>query len=265
MLAKEHVKTRIEGDGLSFTEFSYMLLQSFDFLYLYQYKNCRLQIGGSDQWGNITAGLELIRRKIGGSAYALSFPLVTDAHGKKLGKTAEGTIWLDAEATSPYQFHQYWLNIEDKDVIALLKMFTFLNRVEIEEIERTSSLAPEKRAAQRRLADEVCTLVHGEDATEAAKKSAEVLFGGTFEGRFRGRGLEKIASLFYTLLILFENLLWLAHPKNHFRSFPQLVADISTLIEKTARSRKEKKSLSLISTTPNCESTFCLRIKSSPS
>lgn len=182
MIAKDHVKTRIEGDGLSFTEFSYMLLQSFDFLHLYQNNNCRLQIGGSDQWGNITAGLELIRKKIGGQAYALSFPLITDSNGKKLGKTAEGTIWLDPKATSPYQFHQYWLNTDDKEVERLLKIFTFLEREEIEEIVKNSQAAPERREAQKRLADEVCTLVHGHEATEAAKRSAEVLFGGSLEG-----------------------------------------------------------------------------------
>jgi len=182
MIAKEHVKQRIEGDGLSFTEFAYMLLQSFDFLHLYQHKNCRLQIGGSDQWGNITAGLELIRKKIGGQAFGLCFPLITDAQGKKLGKTAEGTIWLDPSATSPYQFHQYWLNTDDKDVVRLLKIFTFLERSEIDSFSQEVATAPERRSAQKRLADEVCTLVHGLEATNAAKRSAEVLFGGSVEG-----------------------------------------------------------------------------------
>lgn len=182
MIAKEHVKTRLEGDGLSFTEFSYILLQAFDFLHLYQNNKCRLQIGGTDQWGNITAGLELIRKKIGGQAYALSFPLVTDSQGKKLGKTADGAIWLDANSTSPYQFHQYFLNTDDKDVVNLLKIFTFLERSEIEEIAKSVISAPERREAQKRLADEVCTLVHGKEATEAAKKSAQVLFGGSLEG-----------------------------------------------------------------------------------
>lgn len=182
MCAKEHVKTRIESEGLSFTEFSYMLLQAFDFFHLYQHNNCRLQIGGSDQWGNITAGLELIRKKISGQAYALSFPLVTDAEGKKLGKTAEGTIWLDAAATSPYQFHQYWLNRDDKDAIRLMKIFTFLTQEEIHSFETKVQSAPEKREAQIKLADEVCTFVHGQKATQAAKQSAQVLFGGSLEG-----------------------------------------------------------------------------------
>jgi len=182
MLAKDSVKTRMSGEGISFTEFSYMLLQANDFLYLHQHKNCRLQVGGSDQWGNMTAGLELIRRKIQGQAYALSFPLITDSQGQKLGKSEAGTIYLNADITSPYRFHQFWLNIDDRDVIRYLKMFTFHDQSTISDMENCLKTAPEKRAAQHLLADSVCTLVHGEEATNEARRSAEVLFGGSLEG-----------------------------------------------------------------------------------
>lgn len=182
MLAKETVKTRLDGDGLSFTEFSYMLLQSMDFHHLRTTKNCKLQIGGSDQWGNITAGLELIRKKGVNEAYALSIPLLLDSQGKKFGKTADGAIWLDPTATSPYRFHQYWLNVEDADAIRYLKIFTFLSQEEIQLLAEATAQHPEKREAQKRLADEVCTLVHGDQATSDAKRSAEVLFGGSLAG-----------------------------------------------------------------------------------
>ena len=182
MLAKETVKTRLEGDGLSFTEFSYMLLQSMDFLHLRTSKECKLQIGGSDQWGNITAGLELIRKKGVTDAHALSIPLLLDSQGRKFGKSAEGAIWLDPTATSPYRFHQYWLNVEDADAIRYLKIFTFLSQEEIKSLEDATQQHPEKREAQKRLADSVCTLVHGEQATADAKRSAEVLFGGSLSG-----------------------------------------------------------------------------------
>jgi tyrosyl-tRNA synthetase len=182
MLAKETVKTRLDGDGLSFTEFSYMLLQSMDFHHLRTTKNCKLQIGGSDQWGNITAGLELIRKKGAGEAYALGIPLLLDSQGKKFGKTADGAIWLDANATSPYRFHQFWLNVEDADAIRYLKIFTFLSQEEIQALAEATAQHPEKREAQKKLADAVCNLVHGEQATTDAKRSAEVLFGGSLEG-----------------------------------------------------------------------------------
>ena len=182
MLAKEVVKARLDGEGLSFTEFSYMLLQANDFYHLYTTKDCKLQIGGSDQWGNITAGLELIRRKLQGEACALSFPLVLDSSGKKFGKSAGNAVWLDARYTSPYKFHQFWMNIEDADVIRYLKMFTFLDQPTIDGAESALKAAPEKREAQKLLADSVCSLVHGEDATRDAKRCAEVLFGGSLDG-----------------------------------------------------------------------------------
>jgi tyrosyl-tRNA synthetase len=191
MLAKEFVKTRVEEDSISYTEFSYMLLQAFDFCHLYQHKNCKLQIGGSDQWGNITSGLELIRKKLSGEAYAFSFPLVTDSAGRKFGKSEGGAVWLDGSMTSPYRFHQFWLNVDDASVVKLLKIFTFLPQAEILRLETSVSQSPEKREAQIALADAVCDLVHGPEATAKAKRSAQVLFGGSLEGLSRA-DLEEI-------------------------------------------------------------------------
>ncbi|MHB1449100.1 MAG: tyrosine--tRNA ligase, partial [Bellilinea sp.] len=153
MINKESVKTRLEREeGLSFTEFSYMLMQSYDFLHLYQHEGCKLQTGGSDQWGNITAGAELIRRAIGGSAYGMVYPLITKADGSKFGKTESGSVWLSAERTSPYRFYQFWLNTDDRDVVPYLKYFTFLSQAEIQEQEQAVAARPEQREAQRRLA-----------------------------------------------------------------------------------------------------------------
>ncbi len=181
MIAKEVVKARLGGEGISFTEFSYMLLQAFDFLHLYKNHNCKLQMGGSDQWGNITAGLELIRKKIQGEAYALSLPLIVDAQGRKFGKSEGGAIWLDSAVTSPYKLHQYLLNVDDASVILYLKLFTQLDLGEIAQLEESVKSKPEKREAQNRLADELCTLIHGEAATAEARRSAQVLFGGSID------------------------------------------------------------------------------------
>jgi len=179
MLAKESVQSRIET-GISFTEFSYMILQSLDFLKLYQQENCKLQIGGSDQWGNITAGLELIRKtEEEAKAFGLTIPLVTKADGTKFGKTESGTIWLDAEKTSPYEFYQFWINTDDRDVIRYLKYFTFLSKEEIEQLEKELQESPEKRAAQKALAEEITKLVHGEEALKQAIKISEALFSGS--------------------------------------------------------------------------------------
>ncbi|TLS39090.1 tyrosine--tRNA ligase [Pseudalkalibacillus caeni] len=178
MLAKESVSARLEA-GISFTEFTYMILQSYDFLQLYKTENCRLQVGGSDQWGNITAGMELIRKEgHEKGAFGLTFPLVTKSDGTKFGKTESGTIWLDAEKTSPYEFYQFWINTDDRDVIRFLKYFTFLSLEEIERLEKLHSEAPEKREAHRKLAEEVTKLVHGEEALQQSIKISEALFSG---------------------------------------------------------------------------------------
>src|SRR5688572_7548850 len=169
LLAKESVKRRLESEeGISYTEFSYALLQAYDFLVLFDQFDCTLQMGGSDQWGNITAGMDLIRRVRGGKAHGLVLPLITTSSGTKFGKTETGTIWLDPERTKPYEFYQFWLNVDDRDAIRYLKFFTFLDRARIEELEAASTREPEKRHAQRALAQEVTRLVHGEDAVREA-------------------------------------------------------------------------------------------------
>lgn len=178
MLSKESVTSRMEN-GISFTEFSYMILQAYDFLNLYEKANCRLQIGGSDQWGNITAGLELIRRNGHESqAFGITFPLITKSDGTKFGKTAGDAIWLDPEKTTPYEFYQFWLNTEDRDVIRFIKYFTFLSKEEVEALEKEVETAPENRVAQRRLAEEMTIFVHGEAALKQAIKISEALFSG---------------------------------------------------------------------------------------
>ena len=182
MLAKESVKGRLEKeDGISFTEFSYQLLQSYDFLVLKEKYGCELQMGGSDQWGNITTGVSLIRRMGKGRAYGLVTPLVMSSSGVKFGKTEEGAVWLDAELTSPYRFYQYWLNTDDRDVVTYLKYFTFLDAAQIAEIEAGHEAAPQKREAHKRLAQEVTEMVHGPDALARAQRSSEVLFGAEID------------------------------------------------------------------------------------
>jgi len=177
MLAKDSVDSRI-AKGISFTEFSYMILQSYDFLKLNQTKQCSLQIGGSDQWGNITAGLELIGKTSDSRAYGMTLPLVIKSDGQKFGKTEGGAIWLDAAKTSPYQFYQFWVNTDDNDVIRFLKYFTFVGREEIERLELEVKEQPEKREAQKLLAREVTRLVHGEDALQSAINITQALFSG---------------------------------------------------------------------------------------
>jgi tyrosyl-tRNA synthetase len=177
MLNKDAVSTRLEKDGISYTEFSYQVLQSMDYLELYRRRNCTLQIGGSDQWGNITAGLDLIRRVESGSAHALTVPLLTKADGTKFGKTAGGSVWLDPEMTSPYAFFQYWLNSDDKDVINFLKVFSFKSRAEIEALEKTHNENPGAREAHRELARELTSLVHSPEIAQRVEDAARALFG----------------------------------------------------------------------------------------
>ena len=177
MLARDVVKSRLEA-GISYTEFSYVLMQSMDFLNLFRDHGVTLQFGGSDQWGNLTAGVELIRRADGGHAHAIATPLMTKADGTKYGKTEGGALWLDPDMLSPYAFHQFWLNAEDAKVGELLRVFTFLTREEIEDLEQQTAEKPFLRAAQKRLADEVTALVHGDHEVEQAKAAAAALFGG---------------------------------------------------------------------------------------
>jgi len=178
MLNKESVKRRLKTEeGISFTEFSYMLLQAYDFLMLHDRYNCRLQMGGSDQWGNITAGMDLIGRLRKVQAHGLVFPLVASASGKKFGKTEAGTVWLDPKLTSPYRFYQFWYNTDDRDVIAYAKFFTWLSRADVEDLEQSVRTAPEHRAAQIRLARELTRQVHGSTVLERAEKASRALFG----------------------------------------------------------------------------------------
>ncbi len=184
MMAKESVRQRVNDrdHGMSFTEFSYSLLQAYDFLHLFDHQNCRLQIGGSDQWGNIVAGMDLIRRLRDDSAYGLTVPLVTKSDGSKFGKSESGNTWLDPARTSPYRFYQFWINQADADVPRWLRFFTFLPHEEIAECERSLAEEPEKRVAHRKLAAEVTLLVHGPAALENAVRATEAMFGGELTG-----------------------------------------------------------------------------------
>ena len=184
MLQKESVRSRLEDreHGMSFTEFSYMLLQAADFLHLYDRFGCTLQIGGSDQWGNITAGIELIRRLRGAKSHGMTFPLLMTASGTKFGKSEAGTVWLDAERTSPYEFYQFWVRCDDRDVVRFLRLFTFLDQGRIAELEEVVRTRPDGREAQRTLAREVTALVHGEAEADKAIRASQVLFGEPVDG-----------------------------------------------------------------------------------
>jgi len=179
MMAKDSVKKRLsgEGEGMSFTEFTYQLVQGYDFLFLYQTYGCKLQMGGSDQWGNITTGTELIRRKTGGEAFALVCPLITKADGGKFGKTEKGNIWLDPEKTSPYQFYQFWLNCSDEDAKKYIRIFTLLNASDIEMLEKEHEQAPHLRVLQKGLAEDLTCRVHSKEDFDAAVAASEILFG----------------------------------------------------------------------------------------
>ena len=209
MLAKESVRRRLEEAGLSFTEFSYMLLQAYDYLVLYDRFGCKLQMGGSDQWGNITAGIDLIERlrsdqswqpsregeRKPALAHGIVFPLVTTAAGIKFGKTEAGTVWLDPKLTSPFRFYQFWLNADDRDVDRYLKFFTWLSREEVEELARSREAAPEKRESQMKLAREVTRTLHGETALAAAERASAVLFGEEITGLAPGEVEEVFADV----------------------------------------------------------------------
>lgn len=180
MMAKDSVKKRIAGEGssgLSFTEFSYQLLQAYDFQYLYEHEGCKVQLGGSDQWGNITTGVDLIRRRLGGQAYAVTCPLITKADGTKFGKTESGNVWLDPKYTSPYKFYQFWMNVSDEDAGRFIRIFTSLSREEIEALESQHNEAPHKRILQAKLAEEITMMVHSREEYELAVQASEILFG----------------------------------------------------------------------------------------
>jgi len=200
MMAKESVKKRLSSEakvGMSFTEFTYQLLQGYDFLHLYKTQNCRIQLGGSDQWGNITTGTELIRRKEGGKAYAMTCPLIKKADGTKFGKTEEGNIWLDKKRTSPYKFYQFWLNTSDEDALSYVKIFTFLNEDEVNEKIKEHEITPHLRLLQKTIAYETTILVHGIEELKRAEEASQILFG-----KATGEALQKLDTT--TFLELFE-------------------------------------------------------------
>ncbi len=194
LLKKEAVRRRLESEdgGVSYTEFSYVLLQAYDFLELYRRHGVTLQMGGSDQWGNIVAGIDLVRRVAGGRAHGVTFPLVTTSSGVKFGKTEAGTVWLDPERTSPFRFYQFWLNVEDADAGRYLRYFTLMERGEIEALDAATAEHPQRREAQRALAEEVTRRVHGETGLARARQATEVLFGGSLEGL----GRDEISDIF---------------------------------------------------------------------
>jgi tyrosyl-tRNA synthetase len=184
MLRKDSVRRRLEDEdtGISFTEFSYMLLQSYDFVELARREGCTVQIGGSDQWGNITAGIDLIRRVLGTQAFGATFPLLMTAAGTKFGKTEAGSVWLDAERTSPFRFYQFWINSDDRDAVRLLKLFSLFGQAEVDELAAKVESSPQERAAQKALADDVTRRVHGADGLARAQRATAALFGGDLEG-----------------------------------------------------------------------------------
>ena len=199
MMAKDSVKKRLSSEsseGMSFTEFSYQLLQGYDFLHLYQTKNCKLQMGGSDQWGNITTGTELIRRKTGGEAFALVCPLITKADGGKFGKTESGNVWLDRRYTSPYKFYQFWLNVSDADAEKYIRIFTAINKEEIGSLIDQHNVAPHLRLLQKRLAEEVTVLVHSRKDYDAAVEASEILFGNATSDVLKRLDEETLLAVF---------------------------------------------------------------------
>ena len=198
MMAKDSVKKRFngEGDGMSFTEFTYQLVQGYDFLHLYQEYGCRIQLGGSDQWGNITTGTELIRRKLDGEAYAITCPLITKADGTKFGKTESGNVWLDPRYTSPYKFYQFWLNVSDEDAKRYIKIFTLLDRATIEGLIAEHDAAPHLRVLQKRLAQEITTMIHSEEEYRKAVEASSILFGGATSEALHGLDEQTLLQVF---------------------------------------------------------------------
>ena len=213
MMAKDSVKSRLESEnGISFTEFSYMLLQAFDFWWLYENKSCVMQMGGSDQWGNITAGTDLIRKRSQGQAFALTWPLLTRADGSKFGKTADGAMWLDADRTLPYEIHQYFLRVADDDVERMLLWFTFLSVDEVKAVIAKHEASPQERLAQQTLADAALAIIHGDDAVRQANLAADALFGGgelTAEKAESLRGIVPETAVSTTALDAEQNLVGL--------------------------------------------------------
>ena len=198
MMAKDSVKKRFngEGDGMSFTEFTYQLVQGYDFLHLYETMNCKIQLGGADQWGNITTGTELIRRKLGAEAFGITCPLITKADGTKFGKTESGNVWLDPRYTSPYKFYQFWLNVSDEDAKRYIRIFTLLDRETVEALTAEHEAAPHLRVLQKRLAQEITTMIHSREEYEKAVEASAILFGGSTSEALRKIDEETLLQVF---------------------------------------------------------------------
>ncbi len=235
MMAKDSVKKRFngDGDGMSFTEFTYQLLQGYDFLHLYQEYGCKVQLGGADQWGNITTGTELIRRKLGGEneAFAITCPLITKADGTKFGKTESGNIWLDARYTSPYKFYQFWLNVSDEDAKRYIKIFTLLDRETIDPLIAEHDAAPHLRALQKRLAEELTCMIHSQEEWQRAVEASSILFGGATSDALRRLDEQ-------TLLQVFEGVPQYNVPKSALGAFIDLVVEHAPIFPSKGECRK---------------------------
>jgi len=236
MMAKDSVKKRFngEGDGMSFTEFTYQLLQGYDFLHLYQEYGCKLQLGGADQWGNITTGTELIRRKLGAEAeaFAITCPLITKADGTKFGKTESGNVWLDARYTSPYKFYQFWLNVSDDDAKRYIKIFTLLDRETIETLIAQHDEAPHLRILQKRLAEEITTMIHSKEELEKAQAASNILFGNATSEALRS--LDEA-----TLLQVFEGVPQFTIARSNLdKPFIDIIADVCKVFPSKGECRK---------------------------
>ncbi len=244
MMAKDSVKKRLSAEakeGMSFTEFTYQLVQGYDFLYLYQKYHCTLQMGGSDQWGNITTGTELIRRIGNGKGYALTCPLITKADGTKFGKTESGNVWLDSERTSPYRFYQYWLNTSDEDAEKYIKIFTFLSKEEIENLVEEHQKAPHLRALQKRLAEDITTMVHSEEELVNAQKASDILFG-----KSTSEDLKKLDEK--TFLDVFDGVPQASMTKTEFENGLDMIgalADKTGFLSSNSEARRELKQNSI--------------------
>ncbi len=257
MMAKDSVRNRISdasGEGMSFTEFSYQLVQGYDFLHLYRKYNCTLQMGGSDQWGNITTGTELIRRIDGGKGYALTCPLITKADGTKFGKTEGGNVWLDPHKTSPYRFYQYWLNTSDEDAEKYIKIFTFLDREEIESLVAGHRQAPHKRALQKRLAEELTVMVHSRQDLDNAVTASSILFGKSTAEALKSLGED-------TFMEVFEGVPQARIPLSEIRSGMDMVAALSArtgFLKSNGEALRELKQQSISVNKTRVDSTYTI-------
>ncbi len=259
MMAKDSVRKRLDADakeGMSFTEFTYQLVQGYDFLYLYQHYNCTLQMGGSDQWGNITTGTELIRRIGGGKGFALTCPLITKADGTKFGKTEEGNVWLDAHRTSPYKFYQYWLNTSDADAEKYIKIFTLLSKKQIEQLVEEHRISPHLRTLQKRLAEEITVMVHSKEDLDNAQMASTILFG-----KSTSEDLKKLDE--YTFLEVFEGVPQATVSREDLKDGLDMIAALSAktgFLSSNGEARRELKQNSISVNKEKVEEDFLIKV-----